>query len=92
MNVTLLCMHVPRKKGHSPMCCTPMCCSLFSVLVTVRMHEICMHAGQAIVQMAQHRSSRMEYAIKFFIVGSAFVQERALYVGESPITRFLPQV
>ena len=49
-------------------------------------------AGQAIVQMAQHKASRLEYAIKFFIARSAFLQEKDLYTGDSPLGQFLPQV
>ena len=49
-------------------------------------------AGQAIVQMAYSTTSRMEYAVKFFVARSAFEQEKELYCGQNPLGQFLPQV
>lgn len=50
-------------------------------------------AGQAVVQIAEERSSREQYAIKLFLSRSAFNQEKSLYEDSvAPLGRFLPKL
>lgn len=54
-------------------------------------------AGQGIVQMARHCRTRKEYAIKFYVSGKAFEEERGMYSPDSgsqgaDLCQFLPQV
>lgn len=50
-------------------------------------------AGQSVVQMAENRSTRDQFALKFFLSEAAFIQERALYLDpSSPLGQFLPQL
>lgn len=56
-----------------------------------------MFVGQAIVQMAMSKTTRLEYAIKFFLSAAGFNEERGLYRQGSGITggnfaQFLPKV
>ena len=51
------------------------------------------HAGQALVQIAEDRSTRIEYAMKFFLSRPAFEHELSLYMdGTRPLGAFLPEV
>jgi hypothetical protein len=54
-------------------------------------------AGQAVVQMAKSQYDGLEYAIKFFISGAAYVAELAMYdcrgdTQGSSLAQFLPKV
>jgi hypothetical protein len=50
-------------------------------------------AGQAIVQFAQDRRTKIEYAAKFFVSAVAFADEAALYTDpDNPLGEFLPQL
>ena len=52
-----------------------------------------MHAGQSVVQMCADVHSGCEFAVKFFLSTSAFVDEVNLYQDlEKPLGRFLPEV
>ena len=52
-----------------------------------------MSAGQAVVQIAEHRKLRQQFAIKFFLVRQAFEQEARLYEDpDQPLGRFLPEL
>lgn len=52
-----------------------------------------MHAGQAVVQIAEEKASREQFAIKLFLSRSAFQQEKGLYEDSSaPLGRFLPKL
>lgn len=45
------------------------------------------------VQMAEDRGTRDQYALKFFLSENAFVQEKRLYLDTSnPLGKFLPQL
>lgn len=51
------------------------------------------HAGQAVVQMARHKHSSEEFAIKFFAKRADFDSESALYREQgSALFSFLPKV
>lgn len=55
-------------------------------------YDVACVAGQAIVQIAYSRQSRLEYAIKFFLTKTAVDQEMDFYSGSNPLGQFLPQV
>jgi hypothetical protein len=51
------------------------------------------YAGQAVVQIAEDRAARDQYAMKFFLSENAFIQEKKLYTDPSiPLGKFLPQL
>jgi hypothetical protein len=52
-----------------------------------------MTAGQAVVQIVEDGRTRLQYAMKFFLSRTAFLQEKDLYISpEQPLGRFLPQL
>lgn len=45
------------------------------------------------MQMAESRSTRDQFALKFFLSEAAYIQERTLYLDPSnPLGQFLPQL
>ena len=53
----------------------------------------CAAAGQAVVQIVEDRSSRLQYAVKFFLSTDAFLQEKGMYLAPNqPLGAFLPQL
>jgi hypothetical protein len=55
--------------------------------------SVCMHAGGAVVQIAEDRDTREAVALKFFLSRPQFEREVALYTDSTqPLGGFLPEV
>ena len=59
-------------------------------------HKSCIccrrRAGQSLVQIVRERRSTQEFAAKFFVSRSVFEAEEQLYLHESPLQHFMPQI